>query len=596
MSLTSKIVKTANAMRFPTTPQYALLDLLRIRLLGLIALMLLLAGCGHSRPYTQGAVKTFDPDTAAIPMPDEKPENDLWDRIDLTLIYQLEKPLDLNWTGRQIGRALNLANKKQADNVNALDEPPNSSWYTRRHFYHEMSPAELARGPNETGGPDYSGPWTVTSGKLEGAAPGFVIRDARGDTYLLKFSRPPYEEMAPAAEVISTKILYAAGYNVPENYVTFFDPDNLTIAPDAEVRVQGGKRRPMRPADLEEILSNHPRTEDGTVRALASKYIEGRPVGIWNFRGTRGDDPNDRVRHEHRRELRGLRVISAWLNDTDRRSANTLATYTDERYLKHYLIDMGSTLGANGPSPKSPKHGHEYLYDPANITKAFFGLGLYERPWLWIDRDAAVKYPSVGYYTTQYFDPETWKPVYPNPAFERMTLRDAYWGAKQVMSFTDEDLQAIVETAELSNPEAEAYLLDVLQKRRDEIGRYYFGRTNPLDRFRFTRRGGEVVLAFDDLAVEGDLAAASERCYAYRAFYDGNKLHEPKITADTEVSLALEPPVASGTTSAPREHLVRVDLWTKRTDGSTSKRVSVYGLLPNGGEPPRLVGVQREED
>jgi hypothetical protein len=38
--------------------------------------------------------------------------------------------------------------------------------------------------------------------------------------------------------------------------------------------------------------------------------------------------------------------------------------------------------------------------------------------------------PAAGNFTTTGFDPLTWKPNYPNPAFLEMTPQDAYWGAK----------------------------------------------------------------------------------------------------------------------------------------------------------------------
>ena len=565
--------------------------------LALLAL-LVVSGCAGARPYTLGPVKTFDPDTAAIPKPEDAPEYDLWDRVDMTLFYPLEKPLDLGWTGRQIGRAMGLADKREADNVNVLGEVPNSSWYTRRHYYHPMTLGELAQGPNTGTGPS-GGPWTVVSGKLEGASPGFVIEDDRGDRYLLKFGRPPYHELSSAAEVISTKILYAAGYFVPENYVTYFDPGKLAISPDARVRTEEGQR-PMRPEDLEVVLDGQPRERGGRVRALASKYVEGAPVGIWEFRGTREDDPNDRVFHQHRRELRGLRVLSAWLNDADRRSANTLAVYTDDRYIRHYLIDMGSTLGANGARPHSTKHGYEYLYDPRYIAKSFIGLGFYDRPWLFIDRDEAIEYPSVGYFESELFNPETWVPVYPNPAFDHMTLRDAFWGAKLVMSFSDEELEAIVKTGDITNPDAEAELLRVLKERRDKIGRHFFGRINPLDRFElFRTSSGGLTLTFDDLAVEGALEPAAERSYLYAVCYDGRQLYdEPRIAGQPRLTFsqaeASSEEAASGASTC--EHLVAVKIQTRGEDGALSKPLTVYGYVPGAGEKPRVVGVHREDD
>ena len=52
--------------------------------------------------------------------------------------------------------------------------------------------------------------------------------------------------------------------------------------------------------------------------------------------------------HEHRRELRALRVFGAWTNLTDLKGANTLDTVITENgktIVKHYLQDVGSTFG-----------------------------------------------------------------------------------------------------------------------------------------------------------------------------------------------------------------------------------------------------------
>jgi len=45
-----------------------------------------------------------------------------------------------------------------------------------------------------------------------------------------------------------------------------------------------------------------------------SRLLEGKPIGGPPFTGTRPDDPNDRIPHEQRRDLRGLASIFAWLD------------------------------------------------------------------------------------------------------------------------------------------------------------------------------------------------------------------------------------------------------------------------------------------
>jgi len=571
------------------------------------------AGCASTTPYTLGPVKTEDPDRAPVEKPEVIIENQYWDRVDLSVFHQLEKPLNLNWVGRGVGKALGVADADEADNVNVLDEPPNSSWWQRRHFYDAMSQRALAIGPNDrdtTGvmaGPDTSGAWTVTDGKFEGAARGFQIEDPRGDRYLIKLDGPDWPEQTSSAEVISTKIFHAAGYNVPQNTITYFRPGQLEIGEDAHIQ-EGNAERPMRASDLEELLAPYARRgPDGTIRGMASKFVDGQPLGPFEFRGTRDDDPNDRVRHEQRRELRGLRVIGSWLNDADRRAANTLAVYTDARYVKHYLLDMGSTLGANASSPHKPVHGQAYIIDQRKITQALFALGAYRFPW-W-DYDPTPRYPAVGYFRADVFKPGEWVPSYPNPAYEKATRRDAFWGAKIVTSFSDADIAAIVETAQITNPEAEAHLERVLRERRDKIGRYWFDEINPLDRFAVrseavSTRGSSgagtgLVLAFDDLAVQTGLAAAGDARYRASFYHDDDRLGPTQMVGSPAVPLRLadatlaERLTTRGATD-DRDRVVRVDLQTVREGAAPSRVTRVYVHLPqSAASSARVVGIER---
>jgi len=571
----------------------------------LLALVLALAGCAGTKPYATGPVKTFDPDDRSIPEPESVRGNEFWDPIDRTFFYQVEKPLNLNWTLRRLGQALRLVGPKEAENVNTLDEVPESSWFTQRHFYFPMTREELQRGPDVTDGPDPSGPWTIIEGKNEGKTKGFTIEDPTGQRYVMKFDGPDFPELTSSAEVIATKVYYAAGYHVPQNTVVYFDPALLVLGPDAEVEVEG-RERPMTEQDLAEIVGPQPRRADGTIRAMASRYVDGLPVGPWSFRGTRPDDPNDRVHHEHRRELRGLSVLGSWLNDADRRDANTLAVYTTDvrapgdtaRYVRHYLLDMGSTLGANAAGSHQVRHGQEYMFDPRTIAAQFVTLGLRTKPYEF--QPLVAFYPSVGYFTAMYFEPKDWVMVHPNPAYEHRTDRDGFWGAKRVMAFSEADVRALVETGRLTDPDAEEYLVQTLLARRDEIGRYWFGRVNPLDRFAVTDvtptaslTGGAAALrlTFDDLAVEGGLEHAEASRYAYRVTHGRTELASG-TAADPALSLPPLPDAARASSDAD-DHILRVEIRTLRDGQEPSPRTDVYLHLPPGGEP-RVVGIDRK--
>jgi hypothetical protein len=273
---------------------------------------------------------------------------------------------------------------------------------------------------------------------------------------------------------------------------------------------------------------------------------------------------------------------------------------------------MGSTLGANTGSPHRPIHGQAYMIDQRKITQAWLSFGSYRFPW-W-DYEHTIPYPSVGYWRADVFDPGDWVPTYPNPAFEKMTLRDAFWGAKMVMSFRDDDLEAIVESARMTNPEAEAYLLEVLKQRRDKVGRYWFARINPLDRFRIMEyQTPEIAsaqsadrpqirqsLIFDDLAVKGDLESAEASRYVYSVAHEGRTWTRQTTP---KPSIALRAPSGGSVAQhlnqngfeADDERVIRIQIRTRRGDDALSKFVRVYVHYPADGAPPRIAGIEREE-
>ncbi len=75
--------------------------------------------------------------------------------------------------------------------------------------------------------------------------------------------------------------------------------------------------------------------------------------------------------------------------------------------------------------------GNEYIFEWAPGWVTLGTLGFYVRPWALIDYPKVP--PSVGRFEGKAFDPEEWKPEYPNPAFHNMRPDDAFWAARIVV-------------------------------------------------------------------------------------------------------------------------------------------------------------------
>ena len=479
-----------------------------------VALLLLTVSTAIARKnwrYRLDPPVTLDFDMESIPEPKGRAHARYYDFLYVTYGLQTKEALDFGRNFRKL-----VGKPKQAYNINILGDVPDSSWFTNRNPSQSMSLEEIARGPSRGTGPA-SGPWKVIQGKAEGVTPGLLIKDNTGAIYQLKFDPPAYPELASAAEVITSKLYYAAGYNVKENYVVSFPRERLQLNPEAKVAGQYGVERLMVEEDIDEILGLAARLEDGRYRAVAGKYLTGKPIGPFPFEGVRKDDPNDWIPHEHRRDLRGMRVLASWVNDNDYRAGNTLDMYVEEdgrKFLRHYFIDLGSALGSETNSPNSDRIGYEYLLDQGEIWKSILSLGLYRRPWTGISKGQI--HPAVGFLESELFNPGRWKPNYPILPFENMTLRDAFWGAKLVLSFTDEQIRAAVEAGKFSDPQATEILTRTLIERRDKIGRHWLKRVNPLGQFDVRPNDGDHSgLRFEDLEVLHGYIPAEERRYEY---------------------------------------------------------------------------------
>ncbi len=395
-----------------------------------------------------------------------------------------------------------------AMNINTADEVPDSSWFTSRIGRPGMTMEAIARGPDRFETLSIQG-LPIVEGKGVGLQPGFRVRDAQGHLYQVKLDGKSTPEMSTAAEMIGTTFFHAIGYNVAEAYLVEFDPAASVIAPDARIEDGGGRERPLVRKDIEDALASAARLPNGRYRALASRFIDGKPLGGFRFWGTRPDDPNDVFPHEHRRELRALRVFAAWLNHDEADSTNTFDALVEaggRAWVKHYLLDFGSLLGSDTMRPQRGRSGNEYLLDWGPGLKTAATLGLYVRPWLRVDYPDDL--PQVGRFEADFFDPVAWRPVYANPAFDNLRPEDAFWAARIVARFDEAAVRAVVAKARYSDPRVTEYMVRTLLKRREKVLEAWLNAVNPVVEPRLAADG---VLTFGNAAVDAGVATPVER-------------------------------------------------------------------------------------
>ncbi|HZB26743.1 MAG TPA: hypothetical protein VE379_11450, partial [Vicinamibacterales bacterium] len=294
------------------------------------------------------------------------------------------------------------------------------------------------------------------------------------------------------------------------------------------------------------------------------------------------------VPHEHRRELRALKVFGAWTNLVDMKAGNTLDSLITENgksVVRHFLQDVGSTFGTGANAPREFDEGWEYLFEGDLTWKRLVTLGFYLQPW------QTVKYvdnPAIGRFEGTAFDPAAWKPRVPTAAFRRARTDDTFWAARRVMAFSDDMIRAIAREARYHDDAATSLLAQVLIERRDAIGRTYLNAINPVVNFRLDGAG---TLTFENAAVTAAVAEEPASGYLVEwATFDNatgtaGSLGSATVTTDRRATSPA--PLPSATNAFVRVRIAAVNA------GPPAWAVPVSVYFRRAASGWTLVGVER---
>ncbi|MFO0616335.1 MAG: hypothetical protein U0414_27330 [Polyangiaceae bacterium] len=464
------------------------------------------AGCGGIRRFPLRDPVWIDEDLRAVRVPCRPDPKDakkqlcrpeeyespfLWDVADKTIFRPIVK-----FFAADVGFA--------ARNVNAVDEVPDSSWFTNRIGVRPMTDEEITRGScghkTIATAPHEPGAWRVDMGKANGANPGFRVEIEGVGKFMLKADAEGEGEKATGATSIASRLYHAAGWWTACDTIVYVDKSWLRLEPGLDYADNTGTKMPFDDGKLQAILDSAQK-RGGLVRMVASRWLPGRAIGPFRYEETREDDPNDIIPHEDRRDLRGARLMAAWLGHFDSREQNTMTTWdavdpeskdSSPGRTTHWYIDLGDCFGSHWQWESwNRRINHSYYFDPEDVAIDLLTLGSFERPW---DRPVAnTELPMFDYFRPD-FVPEDWKGGYPNPAFARMTEEDGAWAARILSRFTDANIAAAVRVGDYTDPRATEFLTRTLIQRRDEILTRYFSVVSPLA----------------DVTVEGDRVCATD--------------------------------------------------------------------------------------
>ncbi|HPQ82055.1 MAG TPA: hypothetical protein PLZ86_10120, partial [bacterium] len=270
-------------------------------------------------------------------------------------------------------------------------------------------------------------------------------------------------------------------------------------------------------SDLSAIFPHHRGGADrgAGVRALVTEKPEGTFIGPFSYSGRHRKDPNDRIPHQHRRELRGLSVFSAWLDNrlaVESRTADVfVGTEKDgSGHVVHYLFGFESSLGNH----ERALEGFEgYVHPSAQLSPIVMGL---PNITLYSQREKPETRISHEAFDVESFEPLLWMPAVTNAAFSNSVTRDSLWASFILSRFTDDRISAIVSTAEFSDRPLSDEIAGILAGRRDKLLKTWLSTQSPLGDFEVKRAGSGFEVTGRDVAVDSNLPGTEGSVYMWR--------------------------------------------------------------------------------
>jgi hypothetical protein len=256
--------------------------------------------------------------------------------------------------------------------------------------------------------PDPNATYTFTEEDMNGTSPKFKVKDAQGVEWKVKMGAEPQ------AETAATRLLWAAGYFVDEDYYV------------AEIKVAG----------LPKLRRGERYVSGDVVHGVRlERKIKGQKnISRWDwfnnpFIGTR--------------EFNGLRVMMSLLNNWDLKTINN-SVYEIDGERRYVVSDVGATFGKTGgplSRSKSDLKGYEDSKFIEGEKGGFVDFVMHSRPPLIAALDVS------NYETRSRMEKVT----------KHIPQEDAKWLGERLSHLSDEQIRDCFRTAGYTSEEVEDY-------------------------------------------------------------------------------------------------------------------------------------------